>query len=183
MALSISAVVPTRGDVDLGRLVNHLRSYPEIREITFVIGDTPYNRYRAARKSLHDVIYIQDDDYITDIRPLISAYAPGTIINAMTPQHQAAYKGAETLIGFGALFSKSMLRVLDGWVEDDLFLRESDRIFATLNPHLTLYPSIETLPWATAPNRLCFQPNHGESHVAIRERIEHHRRVRGIAYV
>lgn len=178
MALLISAVIPTRGDVDLGRLVNHLRSYPEIQEITFVVGTTPYNRYRAARKSLHDVIYIQDDDYITDLRPLIDAYQPGVIVNAMTKEHQQGYKYDETLIGFGAIFSKSLLSVLDGWQEDSLFLRESDRVFATLNPHLTLYPSIEVLPWATATNRLCYQPNHGASHVAIMDRIRYHQSIR-----
>lgn len=174
MGLSISAVIPTRGDVPLGRLTDHLRSYPEIREIMFEISGTQYSRYKAARKALHDTIYIQDDDYITDIRPLIESYRPGCIVNAMTPQHQVGYQGVETLIGFGAIFDKSLLSVLDGWEEDPLFLRESDRVFATLNPHVTVFPEIEALPWATAPNRLCFQPDHGLSHVAIRHRIDNY---------
>jgi hypothetical protein len=172
MALSISAVIPTRGDVDLGRLAEHLRSYPEVKEITFTVGDAPYNRYRAARKALHDVIYVQDDDYLTDLRPIIDGYQPGVIVNAMTKQHEAGYQGEETLIGFGAIFDKALLSVLEGWEEDALFLGECDRVFTALTKHVSVYPTINPLPWATAPNRMCYQPDHGASHVAIRARIE-----------
>jgi len=175
MALSISAVIPTRGDVDLSRIVENLRRFPEVREIIFEIGDTTLNRYRGAGKALHEIIYTQDDDYVTDLRPIVDAYRPGMIVNAMTESHQAGYLEDETLLGFGSIFDKALLSVLDGWEEDALFLREADRVFATLNRHFTVFPKIEVMPWAHNFNRLCFQPEHGSSHVAIRKRINAHR--------
>ena len=169
--LKISAVIPTRGDVDRTEIVAHLRTYPEIDEIEVIAGDTPYNRYVAAARAKNDLIFTQDDDCITDIRPLINAYQPGIITNAMTPQHAAQYPGKQTLIGFGAIFDRSLINVLDGWERDALFFRESDRIFATLNPHKTVFPAIRLLPHATAANRLYRQPDHVAARFAMEKRI------------
>lgn len=180
MALLVSAVIPTRGDVPLGRLADHLRQYPEITEIVFVIGNNNnvFTRYLAAAHAGNDVIYTQDDDYITDLRPILDAYQPGRITNAMTEEHLNAYRGEETLMGFGALFDKALLHVFDGWERDAVFLRDCDRVFATLNPHYSVMPKIRMLPWAMAENRLYRQPEHGANHVEIRRRIEEFRRGR-----
>lgn len=169
---SVSAVIPSRGDVDTIVIVRHLRTYPEIDDIEVIVGATPYNRYRTAAAARHDVIFTQDDDCLTDIRPVLDAYQPGRITNAMTESHLKAYPGRQTLMGFGALFDKSMLSVFDGWEIDDLFLRESDRVFATMHPHFSVFPSIHILPWAFADNRLYRQPEHGPAHMAMMARIE-----------
>jgi len=170
--MKISAVIPTRGDVDLSSILERLRQYPEITEIIIKIGDTSYNRYRGARQAANDLIYTQDDDCVTDIRPLIEAYQPGMIVNAMTPAHVKGYTGAETLVGFGSLFDKQLLSVFDGWEEDALFLSKSDRVFGTLIPHHTVFPEITILPCAHNPNRLYRQPDHSVNIVAMRERIK-----------
>ncbi len=169
--MKISAVLPTRGDVDLSPIVERIRKYAEVTEIIITIGDTPYNRYRGARQAANDIIYTQDDDCITDLRPLIEAYRPGVLVNAMTPSHAKGYQGDETLVGFGSLFHKSLLAVFDGWEEDALFLSKSDRVFGTLVPHHTVFPEITILPCAYNPNRLYLQPDHGANIVAMRERI------------
>jgi hypothetical protein len=168
---SITAVIPTRGDCDLSAIIRHLNSYPEIDEVVTVIGTTPYNRYLAAETAKRDVIFTQDDDCFTDVRPVIDAYTPGLITNAMTREHAAQYPGRQTLIGFGAIFDKAMLRSLDGWERDALFFRESDRIFATVNPHKTVFPDITILPHAHAPNRLWKQPDHVAARMAMERRI------------
>lgn len=168
---SVSAVIPTRGDVDYLPILEHLRQYPEIADITFIEGTTPYNRYEVAARAKHDVIYTQDDDCITDIGPVLAAYKPGIIVNAMTPEHAAQYPGRQTLIGFGAVFDRALVRCLDSWTRDDLFWRESDRIFATVNPHETVFPKIQILPYATADNRLYKQPDHLACRYAMERRI------------
>lgn len=152
-------------------IVQHLWTYPEIDDVEVVIGNTPYNRYRAAAVARHDVIFTCDDDCITDIRPVLDAYQPGRITNAMTESHLKAYPGRQTLMGFGALFDKAMLSIFNGWTVDDLFLRESDRVFATVHPHFSVFPEIKILPWAYNDNRLYRQPEHGPAHVAMMARI------------
>ncbi len=154
----------------MGPIVDRLQEFPEIDEIVIVTGGTPYNRYLAAERAKNDVIYTQDDDCLTDLRPLIDAYLPGLIINAMTPAHAAQYPGRQTLIGFGAIFDRKLaLTCFDEFERDDLFYRESDRVFGTVNRHFTVYPMIEILPCASAPNRLYRQPDH----VSARFRMEH----------
>jgi hypothetical protein len=176
--MKVSAVIPTRGDVDLSRVVDSLRHYPEITEIIIKIGDTPFNRYRGAVQAANELIYTQDDDCVTDITPLLAAYDSAFICNAMTPEHAKSYPGEETLVGFGALFDKRRLAVFGGWKRDALFYRECDRVFATLNPHKTVYPKITILPHAYSANRLYRQPEHGPSHVAMRERISQYKAAR-----
>jgi hypothetical protein len=169
----VCAVIPTRGDVAIDNIVEHLCSYPEIAEVRIVKGNTPFNRYVEAWKAPQDIIYTQDDDCITDIRPLLDAYEPGIIVNAMTPEHAGQYRGAQTLIGFGAIFNRGLIdSVLDAkWRRDRLFYRESDRIFATVNGHKTLFPEITILPHAEAPNRMYRQPDHVPSKHAMNLRI------------
>ncbi len=171
---SVSAIIPTRGDVDVCRIYESLRVHPEIGEVRFVIGDTPFNRYREMMDSTAEVFYTQDDDCVTDLRPLFEAYDPEFIVNAMTVEHAAQYPGNQTLIGFGALFHGSLVRKAFhswNWQRDALFYRESDRIFPTVNPHKTVFPKIEILPHASAPNRLWKQPDHLAARFAINERI------------
>lgn len=170
--MQVSAVIPTRGDVDTDPIREHLQSFPEIDDIWIVQGDTVFNRYRAAQLSaVHDVIYTQDDDCITDLRPILEAYEPGIIVNAMTPDHQAKYPGRQTLVGFGAIFDRSLTGVLDGWEQDELFLRECDRVFTALNEHKTVFPRIENLPHATSENRMYREPGHFGARAAITRRI------------
>lgn len=171
-AVKISAVIPTRGDVSLGPIIDRMQEYPEIDEIIIRIGDTPYNRYLAAARAKNEIVYTQDDDCVTDLRPLIDAYEPSRIVNAMTPEHAAQYPGNQTLIGFGCIFTRWLLAwTFASFVQDALFYRESDRIFATVNPHKTVFPRIDILPHATAGNRLYRQPDHVAARMAMEQRI------------
>jgi len=170
--LQISAVIPTRGDVDLGPIVDRLREYPEVRQIIIEIGDTPFNRYLGAEKARYPVIYTQDDDCITDIRPLIERYRPAILVNAMTAEHEPNYRGQrDTLIGFGGIFHRDRLSVLNGWERDPLFLRESDRVFTSLVPYETVFPQIEILDCSCNGDRMWKQPEHTKAGEQIRERI------------
>lgn len=169
--MRISAVIPTRGDVPLGAIVDRLQEYSEVEEIVIVNGDTPFNRYLAAERAKNDVIYTQDDDCLTDLRPLLDAYRPGVIVNAMTPEHAAQYPARQTLIGFGAIFDRALIACFASFERDALFYRESDRVFGTVNEHVTVFPRIDILPHAHAPNRLWKQPDHVAARVAMEQRI------------
>jgi hypothetical protein len=174
-SMKITAVIPTRGDVDTSRIVTHLRSYQEISEVLVIASGTAFSRYKWARRASTDWIYTQDDDCITHIAPLIAArsrYDPFFLVNAMTPEHAAQYPGAQTLLGFGTIFHRSRISVFDGWLYDDLFHREADRIFGTVVPHKTEFPHIEILPCASAPNRLWKQPDHLAARAAMNQRIK-----------
>ena len=172
--MKITAIIPTRGDVDVSPITRHLRTYPEIGHILVVASDTPYSRYVWAAMAETDLIYTQDDDCLTDVSILIDAWKDDDVIlNAMTREHAAQYPGAQTLLGFGALFFRALIQETFtlSWTADQLFLRESDRIFATVNPHVTVFPKIEILPHANAPNRLWKQPDHLSSRAAMNRRI------------
>jgi len=167
----ISAVIPTRGDVDLSAIRKHLEGYLEIDDIEFIHGTSPFNRYVAAARAKHTWIYTQDDDCITDIQPLIDAYEPGIVVNAMTEEHGAQYPGRITLVGFGALFHRRLIQVLEGWEQDSLFFREADRVFTALTQHKTVFPRIQILPCAMNDNRMYRHVQHNDARVAITRRI------------
>lgn len=147
-------------------------SFEEIDEVIFTVSNSVYGRYEGISDAENGVIYTQDDDCITDIRPILDAYESGLIVNAMTPEHAAQYRGRVSLVGFGAIFDRSLVDVLDGWERDELFLRECDRVFTGLNRRKTVYPSIRMLPQATAENRMYREPGHNSARAEIERRIQ-----------
>jgi hypothetical protein len=175
---AVHAIIPTRGDVDTAEIAAELSRHPEIGLIEFHKGTTPFWRYlQAADSPGFPLIWTQDDDCVTDPRPAFEAAEQLNrveLINCMTPEHAIRYPGNETLLGFGALFTASLARkfVLDDrWVKDELFLRESDRIFGTINSHHTVFPRIRILDCAHNPNRYWQQPEHVDTMLAMRRRI------------
>ena len=169
--MDITAVIPTRGNVDLGVLVERLRRHKAIQEIIIERGDSVYNRFVGVSRARFPVIYTQDDDCLVDIGAIIRAYKPGVVVNAMTEAGAANYPKEETLIGYGAIFDANLVDVLAGWEKDELFKRECDRVFTSLNEHHTVFPNIQILPCAHDPDRLYKQDDHYEKVKQIRKRI------------
>lgn len=158
-------------------ILDHLRSYREIGEIEVCVGNTPWNRYLAGMRAPESTIYTQDDDCITDLRPLFDCFRPGAgvMVNAMTRQHQKEYKNSRfTLCGFGSIFDRRMLSVFDGYQRDALFFRESDRIMGSV-PHYTVYPRIFISADASNQNRTWRQPGHLKARADMERRILQHR--------
>lgn len=170
---SVHAIIPTRGDIDVRYIVEHIEGYREIARVDVVVGNTPWNRYARALESPYATIYVQDDDCLTDLQPLFAAFQPGEgiMVNAMTEQHARQYRDSRfTLCGFGALFDKAMLRVFDGHPRDALFYRESDRIMGSV-PHRTVFSSIFISSDANRHNRLWRQPEHNRTRIQMEKRI------------
>jgi hypothetical protein len=80
-------------------------------------------------------------------------------------------------LGWGAIFPKNLLSSLkkytDVYGEDDIYKRETERIFTYLNfPQNRLILPITDLPSAYAEDRLWRQPNHVESANIALERCQ-----------
>jgi hypothetical protein len=167
---SVSAVIPTRGALD-SRILDSLHACPEIDDIHLMVGNAVFNRYVGAAAAWHDIIYTQDDDVISVPRDLIDRYRPGVIVHAMTPDHARHYQGRVTLVGFGAIFDRQLIGVLNGWEKDALLLRECDRVFTALNQCLSIFPDITILPCASDTERLWRDTEHVRYRRAIEQRI------------
>lgn len=123
-----------------------------------------HRRYQLATKAKNDLIYVQDDDCITNVEALFKAYN-GQITNAITQHHLDWYKDkGVTLVGFGAFFPKNMIdfsEYLDKYPVDSLFLSQTDRVFTYLNrPFNQQLVTIKNLPSATESGRMSTKPDH-----------------------
>ncbi len=127
---------------------------------------SPHLKQTLFAKAAYDHIYYQDDDCLAPIDALLEAATPDTITCAMKPSHLAAYAQSRiALLGWGSLFPKSTIEVLDQYRavygEDALYRRETERIMTWLAfPQRRLDLPIVDLPSAWAPDRLSMQPGH-----------------------
>jgi hypothetical protein len=167
--MKVSAVIPSRGDA--AEAVEHLRQFKEIEEIVVIQAGSVFGRYIGIDQAKNEIIYTQDDDCITDVAAVLGAYKPGVVVNAMTPEHARQYPRRATLVGFGAIFDRNLIRCLDGWERDELFMRECDRVFTALNRCEPIFPEIQILPRASDPDRLWKQAEHNRCRLEIESRI------------
>ena len=175
--MDVSAIIPTKGDVDLEPIRKHLEQYEEIKEIIFQKGDEfVFNRYRGIQKAKYDIVYTQDDDCLTDLRPILDAYEPDIVVNAMRKERINDYDKDITLIGWGAIFDKKMISVLDWWKKDELFMRECDRVFTAMTKHKTVFADIKDLPQATGSERMGSEERHWKDLELIKKRINEHKK-------
>lgn len=176
-----SAVIVTRGDVDLTPIRKSLLCFGEI-----VIwnnygrpGLKVFGRYRAALKAKNDVVFTQDDDCIVDAGAVVEAYEAGKVTCNMPVAKRAEYSSLGcnriALVGWGACFSRGsvhkMQPYLDRYGVDDLFLRECDRVFTALNEVKLIDVPFQHLPHAFK-GRMGNEARHLADLDAIRQRIE-----------
>jgi hypothetical protein len=167
----VSACLVARAPID-PQIMKTLEGFGEV-----IVGDGsrgPYGRFEAVKKAKFDIIYSQDDDCVVDI-PALMAQWDGHFISNMKQNRVAEYPGQITLTGWGCMFRKELIDVLDRYTEkwgfDALFLRECDRVFPGLNRHKNVFVDVENLPSATAPDRLSCDPRHWDYLAAIKQRV------------
>jgi len=147
-------------------ILAHLTHFPFGERIVFTNCGSPHAKHAAFAKARFDWIYYQDDDAICPVALLAARAQPGIITCAMKPFHLEKYAQSRiALLGWGALFEKSKLAVLqkyrDLYPVDELYKRETERIFTYLDyPQQRLDLPIEDLPSAFAPDRLSNQQGH-----------------------
>lgn len=157
-------------------IIADLLRYPFISEI--IIRDNSkckniktYGRYTA--KTRNNIVYTQDDDCIVH-------NIEGIYTKFMEDKTKLAYSGIEGyeekietygkkqlgMMGWGAMFDKDMLCVLNQYIDiygkDECFYRETDRIFTLLlNKHHNFVPGgITHLKGKDDENALCNQSDH-----------------------
>lgn len=133
-------------------------------------------RYGLALKAKNDIIYVQDDDCLVNVELLKEKYN-GQLTNFISEGHQKVYQGTGiTLIGWGALFPKSMInfdKYIDKFGIDDLLLSQADRVFSYLNqPHNSIVTEINHLPRATGSERMYQQADHWNNLKLIQQQCE-----------
>lgn len=161
----ISAVLVTRGDVDMTPVVDSL-PFDDI-----VIWDNSqredlqcYGRFAGIAEAKHDHVYVQDDDLIIDALALLAHYDGESIVANKPPEEEWRF------IGGGAFFPKALpdfSAYVGNYGRDDDFFRVADVVFAYSHPYRSVCIGYELLlPWHDADNRMYKQPNHYE----VRER-------------
>jgi hypothetical protein len=167
-AAHVSAVLVTRGDVDLEPI---LASLPFA---DLVVWDNSqrerdlgaFGRYAAIAEAKHEVIYTQDDDLIVQRHDeLLAAWEEGMVVANM-PAWKTDYLDT-VLIGYGSLFNRSApqaaferyARFYE--IDDEDFYRiGADFVFPLLTPFKRGDFGIAELPYAHAADRTYRHPDY-----------------------
>lgn len=147
-------------------VLDHVLCWP-FGELLMLTGcDSPHRKQELFAKAKYDYIYYQDDDCLAPIQELVEQSKPNIINCAMKDFHLKAYARSRiALLGWGCIFPKSAIRMLDlyraEYGEDMLYRRETERIMTWFNyPQNRMELPIVDLPSAFAPDRLSSQVGH-----------------------
>jgi hypothetical protein len=164
----VTAVIPTRGDVDL---IPILATLPYRNVIVWDQSlDTPdcyglYTRYAAIAGAPTRIVYTQDDDCIFEHHDvLMELYEPWRL--TCVYGHGDNPDGLEdiALLHGGAIMDRALpifalARYLERWPRDEAFMREADIIVGGLSPSTQLdLPYEIRYEIAARPNRMAHQP-------------------------
>lgn len=124
--MNVSAIVVTRGNVELDEIIDSVPSGWEVIEwnngaqaayrhpAPNTYWNAPnvgvYGRYAAIEKAQGDVIYVQDDDVVLEpgsFDALLAAYEPGVVTANMSAWHQQ-HTLDSALVGFGSVFDRDL---------------------------------------------------------------------------
>ena len=174
-----TAILVTRGNVPLDEIAASLNSTVEFQPFGPALWDNSkhldfsvFGRYvMASVCDAQPLVYFQDDDCVTDPAAIVREWEPGKIVCNMPIAlgHRANYENQlDKLMGFGSVCERSLIketfeRYWKYFPIDQACLREADRIFTGLNSErikLVDVP-VRNLEWATAPDRLYRQAEHG----------------------
>lgn len=176
---NVSAVLVTRGDVDLGEIVDSILDAGIKDVIVWNNRERPvdlscYGRYAAISEAKHDVIYQQDDDLVAPVADILNHYGPvvdrRTIVANNRPDEEWL------LTAMGTIFHRSLAEgCFDAYTArygfDADFCRVSDVVFAYQHPYRRICLGYRDLPWQTAPNRMYHQPDHYLVRERARDRV------------
>lgn len=141
--MKISAIIPTNGSrkQELDAIVSYITPFFDEIIIQKDAGNRVYTRFEGIMRAKNDVIYTQDDDCIVEnLKELLENYEKGMIVansDSMSRVKYAQLGGNICLIGYGSVFDKKLIDVLDDfkeWIDEkNVFYRDCDRVFTWLN--------------------------------------------------
>lgn len=165
-AADVTAVIVTRGDVDLDPVLDslifpHVVVWDNLARMGEGVGAGAFGRYVALAEA-QPVAYAQDDDCLVDPvdqQRLVDAYEPG-ILTVLMPPGRVDYTDT-VLIGWGSIFDRTLpLDAFDRWkvagyaVDSTEFaVVGADFVFPMLTPWKRLDAEHVDLPHAHGPNR------------------------------
>jgi hypothetical protein len=165
-AASVSAVLVTRGDVDLAEI---LASLPYDDVVVWNNAEREdlktYGRYAAIAEAKHDVIYFQDDDILfKEHDRLMDAYEPGVMLANMSPGwvrgrdlHDSVFVGAGALLDRD-IPAKAFAKYDRLYPRDELFYYYPEALVSIPSRIKRVDLPLTVLPWGYAPNRMNAQP-------------------------
>jgi hypothetical protein len=169
----VSAVLVTRGDVDMSPVLDSLE--PVFDEI--VIWDNSqrenvqcYGRFAGIAETTRPFVYVQDDDVVIPVRELLAVYDParGAVLANKKPDEEWRF------LGIGAVFPRELADCFQAYADlygmDADFYRAADVVFAYQHGYESIWIGYEELEWSRAPNRMYLQPGHYEVRERLRER-------------
>lgn len=174
----VSAVIVTRGDVDIQPVIDSL-IFDEV--VVWNNAAEPedamtYGRVLALDLCSHSVVFSIDDDIVhtpQNQRAILAAYEPGVLTGCMWPEwsdgarRQGIEHGYDDLVfpGSGAVYHRSVPQIaVDKYLRffplDDFFRLWCDTIVGIVAPNRQLDIRFDSLPHAEAGNgRMCDLPN------------------------
>ena len=182
--MKFSAVIVTRGDVDLGPIVAPI--VPLADELVIRRGHRGvWERWEAILSAKHELVYTQDDDAIVELYSLVVARSPESlrldrIVCNMPGWKRVEYQDGTALVGWGAfvpkrLVAEALARYRRHFDDDDLFRRECDRVITGLSMLELVDVPFSNAPWANGPGRMCSaagDPIHARARAEITARIK-----------
>lgn len=181
----ISAVVVTKGDRDITRVLDSLWRFGEVLvadNSKSPLDNMVFSRYIRAITAKFPVVYFQDDDTIVDTYALCQQYQPNRVVCNMPERWHKAYTGTGiSLVGFGAVMDRAIAHP-SSWIErysraglphDDVFLRECDRVFTYVNRDRVVWTDVKIgqLEYSSAPDRMYVQARTAGDYNEIRRRL------------
>jgi len=174
----VSAVIVTKGDVDLTPVLESLLILGEVivwDNSRSVRDQKTYGRVLGAARARHPIIYSQDDDIVhtpDSLARIVDAYQEGILTGCMWPEWSAGAKeqgipnGYDDLVfpGSGSisddwLWGNAVNQYLAEWPHDDFFRLWSDTIIGIIAPTKQLDIRFEILPCAEDENRMANLPD------------------------
>jgi hypothetical protein len=177
----VTAVVVTRGDVAMNRL---LGSLPYSRIIVWNDQERGskgvYGRYLAMQEADTHVVYFQDDDIVFTEHDKLMAKFQWTrmVVNMPSPWYERNEfpQRNECRVGAGSLTWKTIpQQAIDYYLKhydpDPLFYERADVITGMLCPHVRYDFGYHILPWATDPGRINTTPGAQERKEEMQNRV------------
>lgn len=173
----VSAALVTRGDVDMGEILDSIEAAGVRDVVVWNNRDRGqdlqcYGRFAAVAECANDWIYTQDDDLVAPVSGLLAEVDPDTDRGQVVANNRADEEWR--LLGIGSVFHRSLVEgCFDAYTSrhgfDTDFCRVADVVFAYQHPYRRVVLGYRDLPWGfhTAENPRMYG---AADHVAVRER-------------
>lgn len=172
----VSAVIVTKGDVDLAPILDSL-IFPDaiVWDNSVEQNEMTYGRVLGAMRARNEIIWSQDDDIVhtpADQARIVAEYQAGVLTGCMWPEWsdgaraQGIEGGYDDLVfpGSGSICDRSLwtsavMAYWDRYPCDDFFRLWSDTIIGVIAPTKQLDIRFQALPCAEDIDRMCNLPD------------------------